>query len=357
MAKAKKFVQNNNNNAVCYYRYSSDAQRDVSIEQQREEAEKYCKAHNYHIIKEYTDRAISGTIIDRPELQNMLHDIKTLRPAYLILWKTDRLSRDHRDSAVLKGLINDCGVKIEYIAEHVPDDEGSAIIYMGLMEIMAEHYVYQLRQNVKRGMNFNAQNALYNGQKILGYVGKPNQKFEIDPETAPVVQKIFNDYVNGKPMKEIADNLNDCGYRTIQDKEFTEKSLWHTLHNRSYIGEYKWGDIVVPDGFPRLVSDDVFEQAQEMLTKNKHGRRGSAKKNNPEIVDFWLTGHLICGKCGAPMSGVSANGRSGKYYYYTCVNNKKHVCDKKRIQKDVLELAISRILNECINDACVVILD
>ena len=66
---AKKFQQNPGNNAICYYRYSSAAQRDVSIDEQRKAAHEYAEKHGLHIIKEYIDRAISGTREDRPQLQ------------------------------------------------------------------------------------------------------------------------------------------------------------------------------------------------------------------------------------------------------------------------------------------------
>lgn len=66
MAKQKKFVQNNNNLAIAYYRYSSYAQNEMSIDQQRKEAERYAKAHGFTIIKEYADAALSGTSDDRP---------------------------------------------------------------------------------------------------------------------------------------------------------------------------------------------------------------------------------------------------------------------------------------------------
>ena len=79
MARAKRFVQNDNRNAYCYYRYSSTAQRDTSIEQQRNEAHRYCKDHNIRIIKEFADRAKSGTRLDRAELQMMLNQRIHLR--------------------------------------------------------------------------------------------------------------------------------------------------------------------------------------------------------------------------------------------------------------------------------------
>lgn len=61
MGAAKRFTQNPGRNAICYYRYSSSAQRDASIEQQQEEAVKYAKARGLTIIREYIDRAITDT--------------------------------------------------------------------------------------------------------------------------------------------------------------------------------------------------------------------------------------------------------------------------------------------------------
>ena len=356
MARAKRFVHNQNNNAVCYYRYSSDSQRDVSIDQQKQAAENFCKARGYRIIKEYADSAMSGTRFDRPQLHMMLNDIKRLRPGYLILWKGDRLSRDRIDAAIVKRDLREYGVKVEYVAESLPEDEAERVLMEGMMEAMAEHFIIQHSKNVTRGLNYNAEKAWYNGRKILGYIGQKNQCYEVDPETAPIVQQIFEDYVNGKPMKVIADELNAVGYRTVRGMEFTEKSLWHTLHNRSYIGEYKWGDIVVSDGFPPLISVEMFERAQEMMQKNKHGGRGGAKKlessSTLEGVEFWLTGHLYCGKCGAPLSGTAGTSHTGKVYsYYTCNNHRRHKCDSGNIKKEYLERVVAAIIEECINNA------
>ena len=123
MARKQRFIHNENSNAICYYRYSSDAQRDCSIEQQRSEAMKYCKNKGYTIIREYEDRAITGTTDERPGYQTMLNEVKSLKPGYLILWKTDRLSRDRYDAVIAKKLMRDNGVIIEYVAEQMPEDD------------------------------------------------------------------------------------------------------------------------------------------------------------------------------------------------------------------------------------------
>ena len=177
MGAATRFVQNPGNNAICYYRYSSDAQRDVSILQQKDAAHEYAEHHGYHIIKEYDDPAYSGTRDDRPAFQLMLYEIEKLRPAYLILWKTDRLSRDRIDAVVAKKRLRECGVKIVYVAESIPDDdEATQILMESIYEAMAASFIVSHRKNVVRGMTYNAVNALYNGIKILGYIGKPGQK-------------------------------------------------------------------------------------------------------------------------------------------------------------------------------------
>lgn len=61
MGAAQRFTQNPGNTAITYYRYSSDAQRDASIDQQRQAAHEYAEAHGYYVVKEYEDYAISGT--------------------------------------------------------------------------------------------------------------------------------------------------------------------------------------------------------------------------------------------------------------------------------------------------------
>lgn len=353
MPRAKRFKQNENNNAICYYRYSSDAQRKCSIEQQRKEAMKYCKEKGYHIIKEYEDKAISGTRYDRPGFQLMMHEVEKLRPGYLILWKTDRLSRDRYDSVIAKRKMRECGVRIEYVAEQLPEDEAERALIEGIEESIAEHYVIQHRKNVMRGLKHNAENCLYNGHKLLGYSGKPNEKYQVDEQGAVIVRKIFDDFTQGKKMREIANELNEMGCRTTRKKEFTEKALWHILQNRSYIGEYKYADIVVEGGMPAIVSVEQFDQAQSMMKTGKHGNRGRKIKSQ-EVVDFWLTGKLICGKCGASFSGTGGTSKTGtKHYYYNCSTHKKgaKLCDKKNIKKELLEETVVFALGSILNNA------
>ena len=355
--KKKEFVRNDNNNAICYYRYSSDAQRDASIEQQRELAESYAESRGLHIIKEYEDRAISGTTDDRDGFQDMLYEVKYLKPAYLILYKTDRLSRDRFDLLCARRIIRAAGCEIVYTAEAMPEDEADKVLVESIYDAFAEHYVVQLRRNVERGNNYNATHFYYNGHKILGYKGKPSCKYEIDPDTEPIVKRIYNEYADGVPMKQIVTELNNAGLRTTRGNEFTINSLRHILQNRAYLGEYMYRGEYTKGGMPRIIDDDLFEKVQKKLGVNKHGGNRRALKLHPETViehkDFWLTDHVRCGCCDGLVHGSSGTSGKGRiHYYYVCnnINKKKDRCHLKYIRQEDLEGLVDSFLNDMIHE-------
>lgn len=249
----KKIVPNDNDRAICYYRYSSTAQDEMSIDQQRDCAQTYAAAHGYRIVKEYIDPAMSGTDENRPEYQLMLSEVKQLKPAALILWKTDRLGRDKVEVSIAKKKIRDAGCKVLYVSENIDTETPEGALLEGILEEFSELYVKQLSQNVKRGMTNNAKEGLANGRPVFGYMIE-DKRYKIDPETAPVLQKIFADYASGIGMQQIVNDLNQQGIRSTKGNEFTINSIRHILHNEAYIGMYRYADIEYPwlPPYPRL---------------------------------------------------------------------------------------------------------
>ena len=354
-SKRHEFVRNAGSSAFCYYRYSSDAQRDVSIEQQQQAAHELAERKGFTICKEFEDRALSGTTIDRPGLQHMLYELKQYRPAYLLVWKLDRLSRDIHDSFFIDAHIKNCGVELVTVGETLPEDEGMRIAIQALYASMNHNFIITHRSNVLRGLNYNAENALYNGRKILGYKGQPNCRYEVDDSTAHIVQRIFKEYADGKPLQKICDDLNAAGFRSIQGKEFKVNSLRAILTNRCYLGEYKWGEHLISDGFPQLISMELFEAVRARLDENKRGGKGAVKLLKPEtenIADYWLGGRFFCGECGETLQGVSGTSKSGNiYYYYYCKGHRQHQCTLKNQRKELLEEAVLYVLNSLMNDS------
>ena len=361
--RKKQFVQNDNNMAIAYYRFSSHAQNEQSIDQQRDLAEEYAEIHGLTIVKEYADEALSGRDDTRPQYQLLLSEIKTLKPSVLILWKTDRLGRDRYDLILAKKIIRDAGCSIECVAEPFLDpNDPTSIFIEGMLDAQAEYYSANLTQNVMRGLNYNAKNCYYNGVKVFGYTtedlpitgkgGRHKKVYALDPVTSPVVRRVFEDFAKGKPLQEIIDDLNNQGLRTTKGGLFNPNGLRHILMNRMYLGEYHYGGVVVPDGVPRIIPDDLFEEVQKRFVLNKHKPK-APEARNLEVTEprFWLTGKLFCGECKESMQGVSGTSKSGKiHYYYVCKNHRRHRCKLKPVRKEFIEWTVIEILREFLSD-------
>lgn len=186
---------------------------------------------------------------------------------------------------------------------------------------MAEYCSAELLEKVIRGHTENALKCKYNGgTPAFGYTIDNERHYQTAPRTAPVVLEMFTRYDNGATVKEIRDYLNDTGMTTVRGKAIDLNFVAAILHNRKFLGEYKYREIIIPDGIPASVPQELFDRVQEKLAKNK---RAPARHEAED--DYLLTTKLVCGTCGAMMVGESGTSfPNRKYHYYRCVNTKKH---------------------------------
>ena len=321
-------------NAVIYARYSSDSQREESIEGQLRECKEYADRYGLTVIGTYIDRAYSAKTDDRPEFQRMIKESAKRLFEVVLVWKLDRFARSRTDSAMNKFILKKNGVRVISVKEKISDGP-EGIILEAMLEGYAEYYSAELSEKVLRGLTENALKGKYNGGALpLGYMTDSEQHFQIDPLTAPIVQEIFTRYADGETVAEITSSLNARGLVSSRGAMFNKSSLHKMLKNRKYIGEYRYMDIALPDGMPRIISNELFDLVQKRLEKNK---RAPAKKKAP--VEYLLTTKLFCGKCGAFMVGESGKSQTGRiYHYYKCAHAKRRrTCDKKSIKKAFIE--------------------
>ena len=337
--------------AVIYARYSSDNQREESIEGQIRECTAYAEKNGITVIKHYIDRAFSAKTDNRPEFQQMIKDSGKKLFDVVLVWKFDRFARNRFDSANYKMILKKNGVHLISVME--PIAEGSqGILVETLLEGMAEYYSAELSEKVIRGQTENAlKGKCTGGTGTIGYKIDEEKFYHLDPLTAPLVLEAFQQYDNGDKMVEIVNFLNGKGVRNMLGGKMTHSSVNTMLKNRRYIGELSFWDIVVPDAIPVIVPKDLFDRVQKRLDKNK--RAPACGKADEEYL---LTTKLFCGKCGALMfgeSGTSATGRT--YYYYKCANVKRRKgCNKKTVQKDWLEDLVVRETMKLIQDDAVI---
>ena len=324
--------------AVIYARYSSDSQREASIEGQLRDCKDYAEKNGITVVGTYIDRAYSAKTDDRPDFQRMIKDSAKKIFDVVLVWKLDRFARNRFDAVNYKYQLEKNGVHLVSAME--PISQGPEGIMVESMLIgMAEYYSAELALKVARGERENALQCKYNGGVVpLGFtIGKEDRLYHIDPETAPIVQEIFTRYADGEPAEKIAASLNERGLRTRTGKPFVKNSFFQIFRNRRYIGEYRYKDIVTPGGIPAIVDQDLFDRVQQRFEQNRiaHGRPAK------EDVSYLLTTKLFCGKCGTLMGGESGTSHMGNtYYYYKCGNAKRHGkahCDLKAIRKEPLE--------------------
>lgn len=304
-------------------------------------------------MKEYEDAAMSGTTSDRPQYQLMLSEVGTIRPAAVILWKTDRLGCDRFELADAKRRIRDAGCRICLIAEPTPDDSPESVLMETMMEGVAEFYSRQLSVNIRRGMAYNAEHALYNGHKVWGYGVDGDKHYVVDDAVAPFVVAMFTRYADGEAMLSICDDFNAKGLRTTRGALFGVKTVDKLLKNRAYIGEYRHGGVTVEGGIPQIVDEELFDRAQRRLAENK--RNGSRRKASVQAQDaprYWLTDKLYCGECGGSMQGVSGTSKTGaKHYYYYCKEQRAKRCAKRPVRKEWIEDAVTGVLKGLLDDS------
>ena len=223
-------------NVVIYARYSSDNQREESIEGQLRECRAYAERNDMKIIGSYIDRALSAKTDARPQFQKMIQDSNAHRFQFVLVWKLDRFSRNHFDSAYYKRALSKNNVKVISATEPISNTP-EGIMLESMLEGMAEYYSAELSEKVIRGHTENALKCKYNGgTPTFGFIIDKEKCYQIDPHTAPVVLESFTRYANGATMKEVMQYLVESGFTTVRGRKIDLNFIARLLKNRKYIG-------------------------------------------------------------------------------------------------------------------------
>jgi len=359
------------NRAVVYARFSSDNQRDESIDAQLRAINEYADKNNIKIVKVFADRAKSATSDKRPEFQNMIKfcEADTTGISMVIVHKLDRFSRDKYDSAMYKQKLKVKGIRVVSVLENL-DNSPESLILESVIEGMAQYYSANLAREVAKGQRENGLRAMHNGGDApLGYDVTNDKRYAINKEEAQAVKIIFDMYVNGYSYSNIIDKLNDLGYKTKRGNKFGKNSLHGILSNEKYTGVYVFNKtqrkgingkrnghkqksedeiIKVEGGMPQIIGKDIFIQAQEMMQKRK-----KAPGSHKAITLYLLTGIIKCGECGHAMQGNKRKDKYGNdYISYRCgCRKQKRDCKNKEIKREYLEeFVLTELEEHVLND-------
>src|SRR5580693_10127502 len=228
-----------------YARYSSDNQRDASIEDQLRLCRLHAEKQGWTVVDSYTDRAISGASLLRPGIQELISDAMRGKFAVVLAEAMDRLSRDQEDIAGLFKRMAFSGVRIVTLSE------GDVThLHVGLKGTMNALFLKDLADKTRRGLRGRIEQGRSGGGLCYGYTIVENSDRggrEIVQAEAAVVRRIFADFVAGKSPRGIAAELNregtpGPGGRPWGDTTIRGHALRGTgvLRNELYVGRLVW---------------------------------------------------------------------------------------------------------------------
>ena len=210
--------------AMAYARVSTEDQTEYSPSVQISDILEYAAKNNMYIPKEFifVDEGISGKSAEnRPAFQKMIKQArkKSNNVKYIIVHKFDRFSRKKDDQVLYKALLKKDGVKVISVKEPIPEDDKFAVVYESMLEAMAEYYSLNLAEEVKKTMVKKAENGEFQSIAPFGYKNK-DKTLVIEPKEADIVKMIYDKYLNGVSILQIAHIINSMGIRTHRGNVF-----------------------------------------------------------------------------------------------------------------------------------------
>ena len=347
--------------AVTYARYSSDAQREASIEDQQRICNERLEREGWTLTQAYADRATSGATTLRPGFQSLLAAMRDGGVDVVVAESLDRFSRDLEHIAAFHKQCVFHGVRLYTLSEGDVSE-----LHIGLKGTMGALYLKDLADKTRRGLEGRIHAGRCTGTAPYGYtvVRKLRENGEldrglraVDDAAASVVQRIFTEYAAGVSPLKIAKALNaeriagpggGIWYETsIRGRELRRDGI---LRNALYVGQIVWrrrlslkdpvtGARLRRDASPptyvtgqapelRIIDEALWSRVQARLRAEAAPPRA---KPGDERLAFWdrrrprhlLSGKVICGVCGGP---YHPTGRD----YLGCQAAKHGACTNRR---------------------------
>lgn len=335
-------------------KYESDSE---SVANQKELLRDYVKCHNYNLVNEYVDDGFSGTDFDRPGFQRLMQDIKDKKINCVIVKDLSRLGRDHvMTGYYIETYFPENNIRFISILESYDSFKNQASNDSSTFIIACnDYYSKQNSVKIRNVLNEKRKKGKFIGSlPSYGYMRDPEDKGHLipNPETAPIVQKIFKWRANGVGPSEIATKLNEervltpSAYKkTAYSSRLIDGTKWNIstvrkiLENRIYTGDmvqhtqtkvnYKskkkitlderlWD--IVENTHEALVDKETFEYCQSIRKNNDRNYR--IKVDRPKRL---LEGKIYCAECG---NKLSIYYRSNRDYWE--INCNRYSRDPKR---------------------------
>lgn len=342
--------------AAIYARVSTEdqAKHGYSLDEQREACTRRARELGAAEILECVDDGYSGSILDRPGLEQLREAVREKAIDLVVIRDPDRLSRKLTYQLLLTDEIEKAGIRLEFL-DFTWQDTPEGRLFYSIRGAIAEYEKEKIKERSLRGKR---QKARQGGiatvpHQAYGYTyNRETKTLEINPAEAEIVRRIFDLFLNqGLGTDRIARLLAAEGIPTkhaqVKGQDGTLRPAgWHRatviriLRNEMYCGRYhqmRWNseraplhaverprDEWITVDCPAIIDRMTWERAQEQIAKNRDYRGRNVRR------EYLLRGLLYCGLCGRRLSGGSWRQH---FVYYSCGGKRpgSHRAGEKRV--------------------------
>ncbi len=353
--------------AAIYCRVSTAVQQEgTSLDTQEAACHTFATARGYAVDADHIYREVhtGGELWERTRLTALREAVRRGEVQAVIAYAVDRLSREQAHLFILDDEATRAGAELLFVTEEF-DKTPVGKMVRGVKAFAAEIEREKIKERTLRGKRAMVEKGrpLRGSMALYGYTWRADGSgYDPDPTTAPVVRRMFAEYLAGRSLRAVGTVLAADGILSATGQaKWGPTSIRNVLSNPAYAGQargWRWhfekkpgggtrrlehpeADQVVlpPEAVPALIDDATFRATQERLNRNKTSTAGRPPSVDPEGA-LLRGGFARCGYCGGSMYVTyQRSKRPQPYALYRCspTNTDRHGCPSFAIAADRLD--------------------
>ena len=320
----------------------------------------------------YADKGITGTSMKkRDEFNKLIRQCKRGKVDMIIVKSISRFARNTLDCLKITRMLRELKVDVYFEEQNLHSIDPSSEFYISIYGSVAQSESENISHNVAWGKARSAKNGnvFFAYKSFLGYRRGADGKPEIDPEQADTVRRIYDRFLAGNSLQQIANGLTADGIPTPMGRTVWQASVVQSiLSNEKYKGDALLGKTYVEDciskkvrvnagerpqyyvenNHPAIIDAATFARVQEELarraSKRKVKQTGTTTEQGKYCGKYALTELLICGECGTPYRRCTWTVGGKKRIVWRCINRldygKKYCYHSPTMEEAPLQNAI-----------------